>query len=177
MSSSDSSVPGSQTTRILAIVLASIVGFCAFLVGSLFLMKWHTQRRRALAMPPAPPDLEAGSQLRHRRNSSISVSTMSTAATPRKAVFVISEKELAKSASPLASPALPEIRITFPEEIDNAGQRQPGRVVSVRISENGSEGFEPYDEKLSSYQRDANDRFHSLDLDRMGGLKEKEVKA
>ncbi len=72
------------------------------------------------------------------------------------------------------SSPLPEIRITFPEEEDDAGKRKSGRVVVVRISENGGVGLEPYnDDHLPPYQRSDAERFHSLDLDRMGGLKEK----
>ena len=45
----------------------------------------------------------------------------------------------------------------------------------VRISESGGLGLEPYsDEHLPAYQRSETERFQSLDLDRMGGLKELE---
>ncbi len=69
---------------------------------------------------------------------------------------------------------LPEIRITFPEEEDDAGKRKSGRVVVVHISENGGIGLEPYDDDhLPPYQKSDLGRFQSLDLDRIGGLKEK----
>jgi len=77
------------------------------------------------------------------------------------------------SSSPPASP-VPEIRITFPEEEDESGKRKSGRVVVVRISEAGSVGLEPCQEELPPYQSSDADRFQSLDLERMGGLKEKE---
>ena len=89
---------------------------------------------------------------------------------------MISEKSafLDQSTSPPASP-IPEIRITFPEEVeDTTGKRKSGRVVVVRISDNGGVGLEPYEEKLPPYQSSDSDRFQSLDLERMGGLKEKE---
>lgn len=70
---------------------------------------------------------------------------------------------------------MPEIRITFPEEEDEAGKSKSGRVVVVRISETGGLGLEPYSyEKLPAYQQSDAERFQSLDLDRMGGLKELE---
>ena len=73
-----------------------------------------------------------------------------------------------------ASP-VPEIRITFPEEEDEAGKSKSGRVVIVRISETGGVGLEPCsDERLPAYQQSDAERFQSLDLDRMGGLKEPE---
>ena len=77
------------------------------------------------------------------------------------------------SDSPPASP-VPEIRITFPEEEDKAGKRQ-SRVVVVRISDKGDIGLEPYEEEpLPVYQQRENDGFKSLDLERIGGLKEKD---
>ena len=78
------------------------------------------------------------------------------------------------AASPPQSP-IPEIRITFPEEEGAAGKRQSGRVVVVRISEQGGLGLEPYNEEsLPPYQSSESGRFESLDLDRIGGLKEVE---
>jgi len=72
------------------------------------------------------------------------------------------------------SSPLPEIRITFPEEEDEAGTRKAGRQVIVRISETGGVGLEPYnDDHLPRFQKSDAERFQSLDLDRMGGLKEK----
>lgn len=81
---------------------------------------------------------------------------------------------LEQTSSPPTSP-VPEIRITFPEEEDNSGKRKSGRCVVVRISEAGGLGLEPYEETLPPYQTSDPDRFQSLDLERMGGLKEKEL--
>ena len=73
------------------------------------------------------------------------------------------------------SSPVPEIRITFPEEEDEAGKSKSGRVVIVRISETGGLGLEPYsDQHLPAYQQSDAERFQSLDLDRLGGLKEVE---
>ena len=70
---------------------------------------------------------------------------------------------------------MPEIRITFPEEEDDVGKNKSGRVVVVRISETGGLGLEPcIDEHLLAYQQSDAERFQSLDLDRLGGLKELE---
>lgn len=81
-----------------------------------------------------------------------------------------------KSSEPSSpSSPVPEIRITFPEEEDECGKRRSGRVVVVRISEAGGVGLEPYnDDHLPAYQKSDAERFQSLDLDRMGGLKELE---
>jgi hypothetical protein len=102
-------------------------------------------------------------------------SRLTITATPykRTSVTVYSEKQGLMD-SPPPSP-VPEIRITFPDEVDEAGKQQGGRVVIVRVGEH-SVGLEPVNEELPAYQRDAEDRFDSLDLDRMGGLKEKDEK-
>jgi len=95
----------------------------------------------------------------------------------RESVLVFQEKQdlMANSSSPPPSP-VPEIRITFPDEVDESGRRQSGRVLVVRVGEHNV-GLEPLDEgDLPPYQRDSSDRFDSLDLDRIGGLKEKSEK-
>ena len=93
---------------------------------------------------------------------------------PSEAVYVYREKKkLVDDSSDPPSPnsPIPEIRITFPEEIDASGKRQSGRVVVVRVGET-SVGLEPVSEgKLPSYVED--ERFQSLDLERIGGLVEK----
>lgn len=82
-------------------------------------------------------------------------------------------EDSSKPSSP--SSPVPEIRITFPEEEDKTGKSKSGRVMIVRISETGGLGLEPYsDEDLPAYQQSDAERFQSLDLDRMGGLKEVE---
>jgi hypothetical protein len=78
------------------------------------------------------------------------------------------------SLSVQASP-VPEIRITFPDEEGAYGKRQSGRVVVLRIADSGAVGMEPLGkEQLPPYQPSDAARFQSLDLDRIGGLKEKD---
>lgn len=94
---------------------------------------------------------------------------------PSASIHIYQEKQnlIDNSDSPPASP-VPEIRVTFPDETDDSGKRQSGRVVVVRVGENNHIGLEPVDEDLPSYQKSDSDRFQSLDLDRIGGLTEKE---
>jgi hypothetical protein len=84
--------------------------------------------------------------------------------------LVYQEKQnlLDHSNSPPQNP-IPEIHITFPEEYDEEGKRTSGRVVVVRVGDNGV-GLEPV-ETPPAYQDDR--RFESLDLQRIGGLIEK----
>lgn len=76
--------------------------------------------------------------------------------------------------SPLSPDNVPEIRITFPDEQDESGRRKSGRVVVVRVGETGV-GLEPLneDEELPAYEKEGGGRFHSIDMERIGGLKEK----
>lgn len=92
-------------------------------------------------------------------------------------IYVYQEKQslIDDSYSPPPSP-VPEIRITFPEEVDEAGKRQSGKVVVVRLSDQGGVGLEPVQEDLPPYQQNP-ERFQSLDLERIGGLREKDIEA
>lgn len=160
------------TNETLAAVLCGILLGLCLLVAMLGGMRWYRIRKRNLLPIYQHEKLDiAGSNDSHS-----STFTITTSATSSKTIFVNGEsKERSSRDSSCPSSPLPEIRITFPEEVDEAGKRQSGRCVVVRISEHGSEGFEPYDEKLPSYQRDANDRFTSLDLERIGGLQDKHM--
>lgn len=69
---------------------------------------------------------------------------------------------------------VPEIRITFPDDIDAEGRQTGGQVVIVRVGEKGGVGLEPVrdEEQLPKYERDGK-KWDELDMDLMGGLKEK----
>jgi len=74
---------------------------------------------------------------------------------------------------PLTPDSIPEIRITFPEEEDAQGRRKSGRVVIVEVGEAGVGYVRPVpEENLPPYQK--HDGFSSVDLDKIGGLKEKD---
>ncbi|UKZ77320.1 hypothetical protein TrVFT333_005040 [Trichoderma virens FT-333] len=67
------------------------------------------------------------------------------------------------------------IHITFPDEQDEQGRRKSGRVVVVRVGENATVGLEPmHDEELPAYEKEAKGQFYSVDMDKIGGLKEKD---
>ena len=71
------------------------------------------------------------------------------------------------------SSPVPEIRITFPDDVDGQGRQLKGRVVVVRVGEKGGVGLEPVrDEQLPRYERDGK-KWDELDMELMGGLKEK----
>ncbi|MCJ1237968.1 hypothetical protein MMC14_005955 [Varicellaria rhodocarpa] len=172
--SSNTNTTLSPTIENLLIALLVLVVLCVLLIGALFVLRrYRKSKRRQQSELPLYNSSQSTKISNHRRL------TITTTPYGRKSesTFVVNEKSafLEQSSSPPASP-VPEIRITFPEEEeDQSGKRKSGRVVVVRISDNGSYGLEPVtDEKLPSYQTSESDRFQSLDLERMGGLKEKE---
>ncbi|KAL8918687.1 MAG: hypothetical protein Q9172_005316 [Xanthocarpia lactea] len=153
---------------LIALAVLFLTGFA--LVGVLLLLRSHrrTKRQQGQSLPVHNCSSKRASN--HRR--------LTISATPyahgAKDFTISSEKEvLCSPASSAPSSPVPEIRITFPEEEDDSGKRKSGRVVVVTISEKGHIGLEPYhDEHLPPYAQDDAERFQSLDLDRIGGLKE-----
>lgn len=143
---------------LLVLVLLAIV-----LAGSLLVLR---QRRRKLQQQSQLPLYKSQA---HQRRLTITQNSRTGS------IHVYNEKQdlVQDSLSPPQSP-VPEIRITFPDEKDEAGKHQAGRVVVVHIGENGGVGLSPCKDELPPYQSNESGRFQSLDLERMGGLKEKE---
>lgn len=163
-----------STTIDLLIALLVLVFVALALVGTLFMVR-KIRRNRAVARQQLPTYNESGSRpvSNHRR--------LTITATPYKggrasSIYVYDEKSsMMKSPNspPLSPDNVPEIRITFPDEQDESGRRKSGRVVVVRVGENGV-GLEPLqEEQLPAYEKESGERFHSIDMERIGGLKEK----
>ncbi|KAH8695087.1 hypothetical protein BGW36DRAFT_428975 [Talaromyces proteolyticus] len=146
----------------LLISLLVLILLAIILSGSLLVLR--QRRRKQQSQLP----LYNNSQKHHRR---LTITQNSRTGS----IHVYNEKRdlLHNSSSPPPSP-VPEIRITFPEEEDESGKRKSGRVVVVHISETGGVGLEPCKEELPPYQTNESGRFQSLDLERIGGLKEKD---
>ncbi|KAF2397253.1 hypothetical protein EJ06DRAFT_559363 [Trichodelitschia bisporula] len=140
---------------LIALVVLFAVAACS--VAGLFTLRLM-RKKRAMAAEQLPVYSEKPSNPR-----GLSIQTPSYANAEKQALM--------DEGSPPTSP-VPEIRITFPEEIDASGKRQSGRVVVVRVGEH-SVGLEPVNDGLPPYAKE-DGRFQSLDLDRMGGLKERQ---
>jgi hypothetical protein len=149
---------------LIALLVLVLLGIA--LIAALLVLRRRRQNRQQSELP-----VHNGQCSTHHRSLTITAPPYSKT----ESVFVIDEKRslMENSSSPPPSP-VPEIRITFPEEEDESGKRKSGRVVVVRISEAGSVGLEPYNEQLPPYQSSDAERFQSLDIERMGGLKEKD---
>jgi hypothetical protein len=163
--SDDGSLSSTHLALLVTLMMLVLLGMLC-IGGLMFLRSVRRARKQAETDPELP--------VYEKRQSNLNRLTIT--AMPykgRESVITYSEKQNLMD-SPPASP-VPEIRITFPDEIDESGKQQSGRVVVVRVGDH-SVGLEPVHENLPPYQRDASDRFDSLDLDRMGGLKEKDDK-
>lgn len=156
---------------VIALMVLVIIGLIA-LVGLYVLKKL---RKTLAAMNPTLPThntpIVSKKAANHRR---LTITASHGGRNP--SIYVYDEKSslTSNSSSPPLSPAnVPEIRITFPDEHDESGRPKSGRVVVVRVGEHGV-GLEPLrDEQLPAYEKEAGERFHSIDMERIGGLKEK----
>ena len=160
-----------STTMIdLLIALMVLIFVSLLLIGTLYTLR-KIRRSRAIARQQLPTHNESKRISHHRRL------TITTTPYGRgSSIYVYDEKSSVlsnPSSPPRSSDSVPEIRITFPDEQDESGRRKGGRVVVVRVGETGV-GLEPLkEEQLPAYEKENGDRFHSIDMDRIGGLKEK----
>jgi len=168
----------------LLIALVVLFATIALLIGTLLIFRQMRQKAKEQALLDKEAGLPMYSEKEYDNAPSPSSSSSSSSSGMRNSRLVIStpgfnEKQaLIRAASTPSSPDVPEIRITFPEEVDAAGRRTSGRVVVVKVGEH-SVGMEPVrdsEEDLPAYKQREEGRFQSLDLDRMGGLKEKEMR-
>ncbi|KAI9890913.1 MAG: hypothetical protein M1814_003553 [Vezdaea aestivalis] len=148
---------------LIALLVLVFVGLCC--IGALFFIRNRRRSQKEAGLPS------------YNDKSSFSKGHRLTISTNRhsQALHVYNEKQslMSDTSSPPMSPeSIPEIRITFPEEHDDQGRPKSARVVVVRVGENGV-GLEPLEEGLPPYSQADSDRYQSLDLERMGGLKEK----
>jgi len=165
----DESTTMSTTMIDLLIALMVLIFISLLLVGALYTVR-KIRRSRAIARQQLPMHNDSKPISNHRR--------LTITATPygrNSSIYVYDEKSsmISNSHSPPLSPSsIPEIRITFPDEQDESGRPKSGRVVVVRVGETGV-GLEPLDEQLPAYEKESGERFHSIDMERIGGLKEK----
>ena len=162
----------------LLVVFLVLLVVCVACGGLLFFIRKRRQWQKKAALPlytETDGNLDAPRHSHHRRVSSVTISS-SVPYSQRKSkpTFVDVEKQpvIEKDPSQPSSP-VPQIRVTFPEEVDDHGKTQSGRSVVVHVGEQGSMGMEPVNERLPPYTE--SDRFVSLDLERIGGLKEKPI--
>lgn len=152
----DAAMTSTMMNLLIALIILFAVGLLC--IGVLLMLRSRRKAKKLDEKSQRP-----ASRISHRR----------LAANTSPINIYGSEKEILVEKDPDSpSSSVPEIRITFPEEDETGNKRISGRVVVVKISDKGGVGLEPYNEdQLPPYQIE--ERLQSLDLERMGGLKEK----
>ena len=190
--SSDSMSPTVVSLLIALLVVAIVAVLAATALAVLKFVRVQRESRHRLPTHKHPSDASTLSPPTARRSNRGHRRTISitTHPAPRHLpAFSLAEEKEAFMNSPTTAPprsGVPEIHITFPDEDkDTNEKRHSGRVVVVRISDNGGIGLAPYldsgaeegvGEGLPPYQIRENGEFMSLDLERLGGLREKNDK-
>ncbi|KAH7058897.1 hypothetical protein B0J12DRAFT_376800 [Macrophomina phaseolina] len=169
----DDDAPLTPTMMNLLIALVVLCAVAILSVFALFLLRRARNAKKRAELPMYNEDRSTQRMSSHHRSLTITTAPPYSNNNRSSAVYVYNEKETLMNEQSTSDSPVPEIRITFPEEVDEKGNKQSGRVLVVRVGEH-SVGLEPlHEEQLPPYQKDENDRFQSLDLERIGGLKEK----
>jgi len=151
----------------LVVALLALVLLALCLIGMLYYLRRQRQAHKRNLLP-------THHRCPSQRRMTISATSFLGDA---ESIYVVDEKQdLTNHSSSVPNSSVPEIRITFPDEEGASGKRQSGRVVVLRIADSGAVGMEPLiRDQLPPYQQHDAERFQSLDLDRIGGLKEKDA--
>lgn len=175
---SDESDDGSDHMINLMLIVLGIVFFALILICVLFFFRRARRLQMSRAQPMNDDGLPSYYDTKHSNNNPRGL-TIETKHNGRSSILVINRDGhpmLANPNSPPHSPDnVPEIHITFPDEHDDSGRPKSGRVLVVRVGDNSTVGLEPmHDEELPAYEKEAKGQFYSIDMDSIGGLKEKD---
>ncbi|UKZ51497.1 hypothetical protein TrVGV298_005257 [Trichoderma virens] len=174
----DDSDNGSDTVINALLIVLGIAFFILILVSILLVLRRVRRKRQQQNPETQEPILPSYNDVKNGHPNHRGL-TIETTHNGRHSVLFISrdgQPMLRTPGSPPHSPDnVPEIHITFPDEQDEQGRRKSGRVVVVRVGENATVGLEPmHDEELPAYEKEAKGQFYSVDMDKIGGLKEKD---
>ncbi|KAH7162378.1 hypothetical protein B0J13DRAFT_8969 [Dactylonectria estremocensis] len=163
----------------LLLTVLGIAFFALILISILFFFR--RSRRMQLMRAQAETENDDGlpSYYDTKRYNNPRGLTIETTHNGRSSVFIVDRNGrpmLTNPNSPPHSPDnVPEIHITFPDEQDDQGRSKSGRVLVVRVGDNSVVGLEPMnDEQLPAYEKEAKGQFYSIDMNQIGGLKEKD---
>lgn len=169
---SDDSDNGNDTVLNALLAVLGVAFLILILVSILLVLRRIRSKRQQQSQEPALPSYN---DVKNHRGL-----TIETTHNGRSSVLIISrdgQPMLRTPSSPPHSPDnVPEIHITFPDEQDEQGRPKSGRVVVVRVGENATVGLEPMhdEEQLPAYEKEAGGQFYSVDMNQIGGLKEKD---
>lgn len=167
----------SDNSKVVNLLIALLVlVFFGLLAFALLVLLRRNRRQKQMREQTLPQYNDVKRTGNHRRL------TIQTGSNGRSSIIVVGSNNkgqpmLANPHSPPHSPDnVPEIHITFPDEQDEQGRPKSGRVVVVRVGET-SVGLEPLnDEQLPAYEKESKTQFYAIDIDKIGGLKEKEFR-
>jgi len=164
---SDNSDPNFSPSMVnLIVIILAFIVLVSSAAGFLLFQRRQRQNQRRSFFPSHHKCSN------HRR---LAVTATPVSGRPESILIYEEKRDLTEKSSKLSPVSVPQIRITFPEEEDQTGMRKSGRVVVLRIADSGAYGMEPVmDDDLPPYQRSDAEKFQSLDLERMGGLREKQ---
>lgn len=170
----DTTDSSSDETTITALIILLSFIFAGLLLCSALVVIRRMKRQQKLREMTLPQYNAASNNKAH------GLTIQTTNADGRSSILVFSKDGQPMLANPLSPPYspdnVPEIRITFPDEQDEMGHNKSGRVVVVRVGET-SIGMEPVaeaQEQLPAYEKESKSQFYSIDIDGIGGLKEKD---
>lgn len=158
---------GSEHAINLTLTFLGLLFFTLILSSALFLFRRRRlQQRRLAELLPV-----------YNKGSSLSVDSEKDGHTSVVFIGRDGQPMLQNPGAPPESPEnVPEIHITFPDEQDENGRQKSGRVLIVRVGDNATIGLEPMqNEQLPAYEKESKGHFQTIDMDRIGGLKEKET--
>ncbi|OTB07213.1 hypothetical protein M426DRAFT_318245 [Hypoxylon sp. CI-4A] len=168
LSRRDLSLGESDTVVDLMIAFLGVAFFALVCVAILVMVR-RAKRERQQQLRETLPQYN---DIKHDDARRLTIQT----ADGRSSILVLNGRPmLADPNAPPYSPTnVPEIHITFPDEQDEAGRQKSGRVLVVRVGET-SVGLEPMkEEQLPAYEKESSTGFYSIDMDQIGGLKEKD---
>ncbi|EGS20495.1 uncharacterized protein CTHT_0023270 [Thermochaetoides thermophila DSM 1495] len=168
----DDGEKSTDNTAVINLLIALLVlVFVGLLAGAILLVLRRMKSKKQMQQETLPQYNEVKRTSNHRR---LTIQT----GNGRSSVIVVNNSQpmLANPQSPPYSPDnVPEIHITFPDEQDEQGRRKSGRVVVVRVGDT-TVGLEPLpEEQLPAYEKENPSQFYTVDIDKIGGLKEKEL--
>lgn len=149
----------------LIVTLLVLLVVALSLVGALWFLRRRRRRARLHEM-----SIQIGKRQSMSSTSSSPGRTMTRSSEPDHVYY--EKQALMEESESIPESPIPEIRVTFPEEIDETGKRMSGKVVTVHSNDTGV-GYGPADNPPAYRQHPDNERFQSLDLERIGGLVEK----
>ena len=156
----------------LLIALFVLVFFGLLSFSLLVLIRRHRMKQQMMAST-LPQYSDAKRTGNHRR---LTIQT----GNGRPSVIVLGRDGTPMLANPQSPPHsldnVPQIHITFPDEQDEQGRPRSGRAFVVRVGDT-TVGLEPlHDEQLPAYEKENKTQFYAIDIDKIGGLREKEYR-